>query len=197
MAAPEEVVAGSSTIYVADVGTAFPKIDDAVADFAVDWASLGTEGSLNYGDTGVTLALGETTSPFTPAGSIRPTKYWRTGQTVQFSVNLVDTSAAAFAKVMGDAAVTTVAPGTGTAGEDSFSLALDTAMTPLAVLVRGPSPHDNTMNQQFEFSTAYVSVSGNAVWKNGTPVSLPVTIMVAKATSDAVMINRIQTADAS
>lgn len=197
MAAPEEVVAGVSTIYIAEVGTDFPAIDDAEGDFAEAWSKLGTEGGLNYDDTGVTLALSETNSSFTPAAAIMPTKYWRTAQAVGFNLNLVDTSAEAFAKVMGDAEITHIAPGMGIAGEDSFSLALDTQMTPFAVLVRGPSPHDNTLNQQFEFDTAYVSVNGNAVWKNGTPVMLPVSINVAKTTADAAMTNRIQTADAS
>jgi len=69
MAAPEEVVAAPLTIWLAPVGTAFPEIDAAPG---VGWEKLGTEGDMNYDESGVSVSHAETVNDFTPAGSTMP-----------------------------------------------------------------------------------------------------------------------------
>src|SRR4051794_8094622 len=139
MPAPNEVVASPLTIYLAAIGTAFPLIDDEPADFAPAWVKLGTEGSNNYDDSGVSVSHAETVSDFTPAGSTMPTKRFRTAESFEMKVNLVDLSPDVYAKVMNDAHVTDVAAGSGIAGESYFDLFRGDQVNSFAVIARGQS----------------------------------------------------------
>jgi hypothetical protein len=197
MPAPHEIVAAPLVIYLAVIGTAFPLIDDLPADFDAAWEVLGTEGSKNYDDSGVSVSQSEEVSDFKPAGSTFPSKRFRTGESNLIKVNLVDIGAAAYAKVMNDAQITTVAFGSGVAGEQSFSLIRGDQVASFAVLLRGMSPADNDLNQQFEISKAFVSVNGDSVYKKGDPVMLPVEIEPIVHSDTDVILNRIQTHVAS
>jgi hypothetical protein len=197
MAAPEEVVASPLTIYLAVVGTAFPAIDDAEGTFGVAWEKLGVAGSNNYDDSGVSLSHAETVNDFTPAGSTMPTKRFRTAESFETKLNLVDLSPASYAKVMNDATITTVAAGVGVAGEESFSLFRGDQVNSFALLARGLSPINNDLNMQYEFSKAFVSVNGDAVFKKGVPVALPISILAVKHATTDVIICRIQSAPAT
>lgn len=195
MAAPEEVVASPLTIYIADVGTTMPKIDDTEATIlAASWTKLGVAGANNYDDTGVSLSHAETVNDFTPAGSTMPTKRFRTAESFEMKLNLVDLSPTTYAKIMNDAVVTTVAAGVGIAGESSFSLYRGDQVNSFAVLARGESPVNNTLNMQYEFSKAFLSVNGDAVFRKGVPVALPVSILAVKHDTTDVIICRIQSA---
>lgn len=171
MPAPHEVVATPLTVYLADVGTAFPAVGEPEASFAVGWEKLGTEGSRNYGDSGVTVAHSEDVEDFTPAGSTFSTKRFRTGEAIEISLDLVDVSPEQYAKVMNDATVATAS------GVKSFSLVRGDQVNSFAVLARGMSGVDNDLNAQYEISKAFVSVNGDVVWNKGTPAMLPVTIL--------------------
>ena len=197
MAAPEEVLAFPLTVYLAPVGTAFPLIDDAPADFAVAWKVLGVEGDLNYDENGVVVSHAETTFDFTPAGSTMPSKRFRTAEDLLTKLNLVDVSPETYAKVMNNATLTTVSPGSGIAGEKHFSLFRGDQVSSFAVLLRGASPVDNDLNMQYEIPKAFVSVNGDVTYNKGVVAALPVEIqMIRHATADN-PICRIQTAPAS
>jgi len=196
VAAPEEVVAAPLTLYLAAVGTTFPAIDDDPGSFDPAWELFGTDGANNYDDTGVTVSHSETVNDFTPAGSTMPTKRFRTGESLLLKLNLVDLGPNAYAKAMNDATVTTVAPSSGVAGEKSFSLLRGDQVNSFAVLARGLSSVDNTLNMQYEFSEAFVSVNGDVVWNKGKPAMLPIEMLAVKHGSD-IVVCRIQTAAAS
>lgn len=196
MAAPNEVVADPLTIYLAPVGFAFPAIDE-IPIGTLGWEKLGTEGSLNYDSSGVSVSHSETVNDFVPAGSTMPTKRFRTAESFEIKLNLVDISPDVYAKVMNDATVTDVAAGSGVAGESWFSLFRGINVASFAVLARGQSSVDNDMNLQYEFSKAFVSVNGDVVWNKGTPAMLPVTILAVRASDSDVIVCRIQTADAT
>jgi hypothetical protein len=191
-----EVVAAPLTLYLAAIGTAFPAIDAAEGTFDVAWEKLGTEGDANYDDTGVTVSHAETVNDFTPAGRTMPVKRFRTGETFEITLNLVDLSPAAYAKVMNDATVTTVAAASGVAGEESFSLYRGDQVNSFAVLARGMSSIDNTLNMQYEFAIAFVSVNGNVVWNKGVPAMLPVSILAVRHADTDAIIERVQSAAA-
>ena len=197
MAAPEEIVASSLTVYAAVVGTSFPLIDDAEADFDVAWTKIGVAGSNNYDDSGVSVSHTETVNDFTPAGSTMPVKRFRTAENFEIKLNLVDLSPVTYAMVMNDADVTTVAATTGLAGEKSFSLFRGDQVNSFAVLARGLSPVDNTLNMQYEFSKAFLSVNGDVVYNKGVPAMLPLDILAVRHSSSDVILCRIQTAAAS
>lgn len=193
MPAPHEVVAAPLTVYLAPVGTSFPLIDDLPASFGVEWEVLGTQGDENYDDEGVTVAHTEETEDFTPAGATMPTKRFRTGESYMISLNLVDVSPDQYAKVMNDASVSEVVAASGVAGEKSFPLFRGDQVASFAVLGRGMSGVDNDLFAQFEIASAFVSVNGDANFNKGTPVALPVEIMVAKRSATPITY-RVQTA---
>jgi len=188
-----EVVASPLTIYLAPVGFAFPAIN-AVPIVTSGWAKLGTEGDNNYAGSGVPVSHSETVSDFVPAGSTMPTKRFRTAESFEIKLNLVDISPKQYAKVMNGATVTDVAAGAGVAGESWFSLFRGINVNSFAVLARGESPVDNALTLQYEFSKAFVSVNGDVVWNKGTPAMLPISILAVKHSASDVIICRVETA---
>lgn len=197
MAAPEEVLAYPLTMFLAPVGTTMPAIDDEPADFDAAWEKLGTEGDLNYGDSGVVVSHGETVFDFTPAGSTMPTKRFRVGESLLTKLELVDLSPEQYAMVMNDAQLTTVAPHMGVAGEKSFSLFRGDSVESFAVLLRGKSPVDNDLNLQYEVPKAFVSVNGDATFNKGVATALPIEMQMVRTSSSDDPICRIQTHAAS
>lgn len=197
MAAPDEITASPLTIYLADVGTAFPAVDDAEGSFAVGWEKLGAAGDNNYDDSGVQVAHTEDVFDFVPAGSTMPVKRFRTAESFQIQLNLVDISPDVYAKVMNDATVTPVSPGGGAAGEKSFSLFRGIQVNSFAMLARGVSPVDNDLNMQYEFAKTFVSVNGTVTYNKGVVAMLPVQILAARHSSSDVIVCRIQTTDPS
>lgn len=196
MAAPEEILAFPLTVYLAPVGTAMPTVD---ADLSADpnWKVLGTEGDLNYDENGVIVSHAETTFDFTPAGSTMPAKRFRTAEDLLTKLNLVDISPEQYAKVMNNASITTVASGTGVAGHKKFSLFRGDSVASFAVLLRGPSPVDNTLNMQYEIPKAFVSVNGDVTYNKGVVAALPIEIqMIRHSSADDPQCN-IQTGAAS
>jgi hypothetical protein len=191
MAAPEEILAFPLEVWLAPVGTAFPAVD---AVPAIDWEKLGTEGDLNYDESGVTVSHGEGVFDFTPAGSTMPSKRFRTSESLLTKLNLVDLSPDVYAKVMNDATVTTVAAGLAVAGEKHFSLFRGDQVNSFATLLRGVSPVDNTLAMQFEVPKAFVSVNGDVVFNKGVVAALPIEIQMIRHSAADDPICRIQTA---
>jgi len=190
MAAPEEILAYPLNVYLADVGTAFPSVAAAPGG---SWTLLGTSGDLNYDDAGVVVSHAETVFDFTPAGSTMPSKRFRTGESLLTKLNLVDLSPETYAMAMNDASVTTVAGGGGSHGEKHFDLFRGDSVASFAVLLRGPSPADNTLNMQYEIPKAFVSVNGDVTFNKGVVASLPIEIQMIRHSSADDPVCRIQT----
>lgn len=192
MPAPHEVVAAPLTVWIAPVGTSFPNVWQDTPGGG--WVRLGTEGSKNYSDAGVSVGHTEEVTDFIPAGSTMPTKRFRVGESMMITLELVDIGPDAYAKVMNDSQITTVAKSAGTvAGNKSFSLYRGDQVKSYAVVLRGVSSVDNDLNLQYEFTQAGVSVNGEAVFNKGEPVMLPTEISVQRPTENDTMKVRIQT----
>jgi hypothetical protein len=187
MPAPHEVVATPLTIYLAAIDTAFPDVADDPSLFDAAWQLLGKEGDANYDDSGVSVDHSETVVDFTPAGRTMPSKRFRTTETFELALNLVDLSPETYAKVMNDAELTS----TGTS--QSFSLYRGDQVNSFAVLARGMSTVDNTLSLQYVFSKAFVSVSGKVEWTKGKPSMLPVTILAIRHADTDLIECQIQT----
>lgn len=169
-----EVIGNPYKAWVAPVGTAAPAIDATEDDLDPAWFVLGTNGIDNQGSDGVTVALGQTVSSFTPAGSTLPVKDWRTDEALSVAFSLVDTTVEQVAKVLDDATITTVAAATGIAGEKSVSLVRGVEVVYFALLVRGLSPYDDGtgLNAQYEFSRVCQSASQSIKYLKGTPAEV-------------------------
>ena len=147
-----EVIAAPYTCWVAPIATVFPKLSAEEASFASTWTKVGTSGTNNYSEAGVTLTHTQTVATFVPAGSGVPRAAWRTDEGLQVSFDLVDLSPAQYALIMDNATVTTV---TGAEAEKSFPLQRGIVVHPYALLLRGPSSQNETKHSQFEISACY------------------------------------------
>ena len=145
----------------------------------------------------MTVSHGETTYDFTPAGRTMPAKRLRTGESFETSLNLVDLGPTAYAKVMNDAPITTVAGGVGTAGQEYFDLYRGDVVNSFACILRGMSTVDNTQNLQYEFSKTFVSVNGDVQFTKGKVAMLPTKIEVIKHADSDIIRVRIGTRAAS
>jgi hypothetical protein len=195
MPAPHEIVASPLTVYLAPVGTVFPDVD--AEPTSPTWTKLGTSGSKNYDDAGVDISHEEEVSDFTPAGSTMSVKRFRTGESFEATLNLVDLSPDMYALIMNNASVTETPPGVGQAGTSLFSLFRGDQVNAFAVVLRGQSSVDNDLNMDYRFSRAFVSASGSVNFNKGEPARLAVTIKAVKYLDADKIEVEIQTAEAS
>jgi hypothetical protein len=149
-----EVIAAPFTAWVGAVGTAFPPLSTEESAFASTWTKVGTSGTKNYSESGVTLTHTQTQATFISAGAGVPRKVWRTDEGLQVAFDLVDLSPAQYALVMDNATVTHV---TGANAEYSFELQRGIKVHAYALLLRGPSTTNETKFSQFEINACYQS----------------------------------------
>lgn len=194
MAVPQEIVAAPLKIYLAPVGTAFPDVDTAPA---VQWELLGTSGTKNYDEEGVTVEHPQTIEGWRAAGTTGQRKAFRTEEDLLIGLTLVDLSAAHYAAVMNNATVTHTNPGSSIPGTDEFPLLRGLTVATFALLARGVSPADNTLAAQYEVPLCYEAGSPSPVFTKGTPAGLAVQFAALEDSSAGFGTLVIQTDEAS
>lgn len=172
MPAPHHIIAAPYTIYLAPAGTAFPLITDDERDFDAKWFKLGAAGAKDYDEAGVTVSHEQALEYFRGADSTVPRKAFRTEEDLLISVTLADMSPEMYAKVINDAAVTTIAADVSRTGEQSFSLYRGTQAATFALLARGMSAVDNGLVAQYEVETVIEDGNPAPVYTKGTPALL-------------------------
>jgi hypothetical protein len=170
-----EIVGAPLTLWLAPVDTAFPLIDAAPGTFAEAWVMVGTHGANNVDSTGVTVTHNQTISTFTPVGTTAPVKAWRTDESLEVAIVLADISPAQYAIALNDAAVTSIAAGAGNAGEDDMPMLGGIQIAYFALLARGLSSVDATLNAQYAIPCVYQSANPTPVYKKGAPAELALT----------------------
>jgi hypothetical protein len=168
---PFEIVAGSLRVWLAPVATVFPLINVAPA---APWASVGTNGDVNYDDEGVKITHKQKVETARPAGLTMPVKAWRTEEDLMIGLTLWDFSLAQYTNVLGGLAPATTAAGPGTAGFRSIGLSRGPDVAIYALLARGEgmSPDGDGFNFQFEVPRVYQSGDAKPVIKKGKPAGL-------------------------
>jgi hypothetical protein len=131
---PLELISGPFDVYVAPVGEAFPDVDTTPAG---NWFKLGTNGAKNYDEGGVKVKHGQKLSKVFTLGSTGPRKVLREQETMVVSFTLLDLSPEQYAKVLNDAAVSSVAAAAGTPGYKKTALRRGSSVSEFAVLVKG------------------------------------------------------------
>jgi hypothetical protein len=172
---PQEILSSPLDLWIAPIGTAFPTVDAPTSSFAAAWTHVGQRGTLDYDPTGLTVTHNQTLATFTPVGSTAPTNVWRTDEQLEIAVTLADSSAAQYALALNDTAVTTVVATTGVAGEQDVPLLQGPQVAIFALLARGLSAINNTLNAQYSVPAVYQSANPAPVWKKGAPVELTLT----------------------
>jgi hypothetical protein len=158
MAAPYEVITGPLTVYVAPVATAFPAVNAAPGG---GWFKLGTNGTKNYDEPGVTVTHDQTVGKFTPAGSTAARKVFRTAEQLLIEFSLADLTIEQYAKIMNDATVTTTV---GPPATKDINLQLGLAVTTFALLARGVSPISDALPAQYQVPIVYQAASPKPVY---------------------------------
>jgi hypothetical protein len=170
-----EILAAPLTLWLGPVGTAFPLIDAAPGTFSDAWTMVGTNGDVNYDSTGITVTHNKTFATWTSVGSTAPIKAWCTNEALEIAVVLADLSPEQYALAMNDVPVTTVAATSEVAGEMDFPLLGGYQVATFALLARGLSAVDNTLNAQYAVPCVYQSANPAPVFKLGAPAELALT----------------------
>lgn len=167
---PFEIIGAPLTVWIAPVGTAFPLIDAAPG---VGWTKLGTNGDRNYSNDGVTVMHSKTYQQAIPAGGTGPSKAFLDEEQLMIRLTLWDISLEQYAYALNNNDITTVAAGAGTAGHKKIGLSQSVGRTTeFALLARGLSPYNETMNAQYEIPRCYDSGSAEPVFRKGAPAGL-------------------------
>ena len=166
---PFEILAGPLTLWLAPTGTAFPIVTAAPAG---PWAQVGTSGSRNYSDDGVTVTESQKTETATPAGAIGPVKAWRTEEGLMINVTLWDVSLEHYATALGGVAPTTTAAAAGVPGTKKIGLSRGPDVVAYALLARGGSAYGDAFVGQYEVPVCFQSGSPKVLFKKGKPAGL-------------------------
>jgi hypothetical protein len=189
-----EVIVAPLTVWVAPVGTAFPKID---AEPAEAWIKLGANGNKNYEDDGVTVTHDQTLESFRGAGSTGKRKVYRTEENLMVAFTLVDLTAAQYAKILNDATVTTEAAGAEKAGQKYFDLLQGLSVAQFALLARGTSAESADLNAQYDVARCVQSGKPAPVFSKGKVTGLATEWDVLEDDESGFGKHRIQTAAAT
>lgn len=170
---PYEVIAAPYVLWLADVGTTFPTLDEEPDD--EDWMKVGTSGDLNYDDgTGVTIQHAQTMTKWRATGDAGTRKVFRNEEDQIVRLKLVDVTLEQYALALNHNAITTVAAGAGTAGYKWIGLSRGFQVTTKALLIRGTaSPYGATYIGQYEIPVAVQFGSPTVMLtKKGEPAGL-------------------------
>lgn len=196
MAAPHEIIAAPYTVYLARTGTAFPRVDAREETFVRSelFFKLGTSGTKNYDDAGVTVSHPQSMEVFRGAGATAPRKAFRTEEDFIIALTVVDVSPGMYAKILNDARITTVAAAERVAGEQSFEILRGLNVTHFAILVRGMSTIENELTAQYECPAGIEDGSPAVNYTKGRPASLECQFRAIDAAGTGVGTLRVQSA---
>lgn len=174
MGGPQEIIAAPLNLYLADVGTAFPDVDEAPG---VGWTLIGTSGKRNYTEDGVTVQHPQSITEWRAAGSVGAIKAFRTEEGCVISVTVADLKLEAYRLALNGNAIATAAAGVGEPGTKTIGLSRGANVTEYALLARGVSPEDNTLVAQYQVARVYVGSEPEAVYRKGEPAALALEFM--------------------
>ncbi|MEO1490366.1 MAG: hypothetical protein AAFR88_13170, partial [Pseudomonadota bacterium] len=110
---PFEIICAPMKVWIADVGTAFPSLDEQPSN---DWQLLGTNADRSMSEDGVTVSHSKSYSRIPTAGSTGPVKAVLESEDLMFRVNLLDVSLEGYQFALNGNPITTTAAGSGTVG---------------------------------------------------------------------------------
>ena len=169
------VIGGPFVVYRADVGTAFPAITAAPG---VGWDLLGVNGNKSYSEDGVTVRHPQSVNRIRPAGSTGPIKAARTEEDFEIEFTLWDLTLEQYAASLSQQTVTDAGTTRVMGTYRGFNIPEN------ALLIRGPSPYDDTLSLQYEIPRAYTEGAPEIAFVKGEPAGLQF-LFVAMVDPDA------------
>lgn len=194
--APLEIMVSPAEVYLAAVGTAFPDVD---AVPGAGWTLVGTAGSDNYTEDGVTIRRTLSTQEIRALKSTVPRKIVRTqvGFEVEFNVMDLNPEEMAYALGADDGDITDTAAASGVAGNKAFDIPTDPTPVHKAILVRVPaSALGDGWNSQYEIVEAVQVGPGELVHRKDGAATVRHLWRCLKDSSGNFVTFREQTADA-
>lgn len=171
-----EIIATCSTVWLAPVGTAFPEL---TAEPGVDWTLVGSSGTRNYAQQGVTIIHDRNWASSTPAAETGESVVSIEDESLRVQLELIDLTLEQYTIVLGGNVVVSSPAAPGEPGTATIGLAQRTGPArQFAVLVRGPSPYDEGLPSQYEFPRACEAGSPRVTYRRGQPSGLAVEFRV-------------------
>jgi hypothetical protein len=192
---PYEIICSPFEVYLAPVGTTFPDVDAAPS---ATWKRLGANGNKNHAD-GVKVAHGQTLAMHTPEGCTAPVKATRTAESLIVSLTLWDLTAAMVSHALNELSVTDTNAASGTPGYQTVNLRQGITVQDMALLVRGVSPYDESMNMQYEVPRVVQSGNPEPVFTKANPAALALAFSALEdpaAATDGERLGRLREMDA-
>jgi len=152
MGVPHQILIAPFTVYTAPTGEAFPEIDAAPAG---NWSLLGQGGASDYPE-GSAVEIVKEQDIFTQysEGSTGPRKQSRTQERLTIRISSMDMALENLTKAIQGVTPDVQTVDTGTPGYKSIGLFAGVTVNNVAVLVRGQSSYDNTLNLQYNLPVA-------------------------------------------
>lgn len=185
-----EIINGPLELYWAPVGEAFPAVNAAPAGA---WTLIGSSGSVNYHEDGVSLAFDKSFEVFRGLGNTYPLKTFITETDAFARVRMVDLTLAQFRLAFNNNAVTVDA---GPPAIEHMDLDVGSDLVEMALLVRGEgkSPQFATGNVQFELNRVVNTGSHEMTFSKGEPAGVDLEFRIMLDANDAVGRVVVQTA---
>ncbi len=199
-AAPLEVIMAPFTFWVAPTGVTFPDVD--VAPDSSDFTLVGTSGTRNYDEAGVTVQHAQAIAFWRSLGATGPQKARRTSEDLKIRLTLADLTLEQYALALEGNTITPTSAGVGTPGTKKIGLSRGQTVTQKALLIRGPSPYMADGIAQWEVPVAVQSGEPQITGKKNEPAGLALewtAIEDPNASTEAERFGRFvaQTADAT
>lgn len=166
---PYEIVGAPLTLWLAPTGTAFPLVNAAPAG---TWVLIGTNGTRNQSEDGVTVTHSQTLTKVRPGGATGPVKAFRTEEELMIKLTLWDITLEQYLVALNANTLTTTAAGVGTAGFKKLGLSRGQTVKEYALLARGVSPYDEAMTAQYQVPRVYQSASPSVAYRKGVPAGI-------------------------
>lgn len=163
------VVGGRAQVYTAAVGTAFPAVTEVPG---VGWTLLGTNGNKSIHEDGITISWDGNIEQVRPAGSTGPIKAFRTSEGFSLGMTLLDMTLEQLSRALGGGQAVTDA-----GASRSMGIYRGFNVEEYAVLVRWPSPYDDTADAQFQMPRAYFDANGQTTLSKSAVSGLPISIV--------------------
>jgi hypothetical protein len=157
---PYPIIVGVASIYLAPVGTAFPDTDEVPG---AAWFDMGCTD-----DDGVTIEHIRNYKKHYKGCSTAVQKVTEESSAEEIAFNLAEITPKRYALLLGDAALTTVAAGSGTPGTEWFAIGPTDVPAQYACLIRGPSPLSDA-DAQYEYARVSVSDSVSVQYSKADP----------------------------
>lgn len=157
-----QILVGVGKLYVADVGTDFPEVDE---EPSADWTYMGETVD------GVKLKIDQKVATFTTDQRTTNVKANRTEETATISTKLAQATFENMAQVMGTT-VTTTPGSSGVPATKKVGLTRGTNVQEFALLFRGDSPY-GPYSAQYEVPRGYFSGSQEFEHAKGKQVVIP------------------------